>query len=487
MDINKLKKTHIIIFSLLFIFTACSENEFIKLNENNYEVRSDSTLLVRVEPRSNAEVIREVKYGPFISLNKDSYYTDWVEVYVKDYPNIVFTDAPQIDSIRGFIDKRSFQANAVRSLSSYSSDPIFYTKANKNSKCYSDSELRNMDVLSFNVAGDIDNKEWIPVEVSGWKRNRSGNLTPETFHNLLYVHRDQFKDGTISFYASHMYTKHSIISYYWDSIWYDANRIFRGQYFFDFHLSWWRSIPIIVLVLLIINILAIFLSSIPKLQVFVEYITLLGAFGFEFIYIFLLGENFWFCNPDTMGWFKATLFFIPTISLLVLQYYRFLNLLQHIQQFTRPISTFMGVSFFKYWIILFFVIAIICGGDPPNDLASICVIGIGVIQIIQFVVTLIQLRHTPLVALGTAIIIPLGMLAVIFCFLSILGTALLFAIVGLIIYGVAVAKGGNASIDNGYGPAGHCPHFNTPFCDFIEGGRSECSLHKGQGCKHGQV
>ncbi|MDR1170463.1 MAG: hypothetical protein LBK97_06490 [Prevotellaceae bacterium] len=50
-------------------------------------------------------------------------------------------------------------------------------------------------------------------------------------------------------------------------------------------------------------------------------------------------------------------------------------------------------------------------------------------------------------------------------------------------------KSGSGGSSNGgrtRGDAQHCPHCNYPWCDFIVGGCSECSLISGRRCKHGQ-
>ena len=475
---------------LLFFLVSCSETYLTGIGSDEYRDRRDSVLVFRAEPRAYAEIIEKSSDSKsvYFSVVGTSYKNDWVEVYLKYYPFEGLSKEYTVDSVRAFLDKASFQNNAVRNLNFTDDFLSLYAEPRKGSYSFGEGRIKDeIDYPVYTVAGNIEDKEWVLVEAHGKKKGSS--YSDRSYKTMqFYMPREELVKSAYFGEITGVYTNHTYVSYIWSKFWNWVRNIYLDfQYSSGIDISWWRSIPVIVLVLLVINVLTIFLASLPKLQVFVEYITLLGVFGFEFIYFYLLDKDFWFCQPDTQGWLLATLMFIISISALVVQCFRFTTLLQHIQLLTRPISTFTGLTLFKFWVVLFFIIAIISGGELTDKAGTLCVFGIVLMQFIQVLTTLSQLRRTPLIALATAVILPLGALAILFSFLKIFGMVILFALVGGIIYAWATAKSGSGSVSSKQGYAGNCPHYSCPYCNFITGGRSECSVYKGGRCKHGQI
>ncbi|MDR1887114.1 MAG: hypothetical protein LBQ70_04285 [Prevotellaceae bacterium] len=488
---------------LLSVFASCSDEiKYIKF-DGHYMVRPDSTILFHAEPSIDAETWHSSKYGVEAFSVAGTSYDGWVEVYIKSCPYAGLSEYPEIDSTRAFINKTSFQRNAVRSIYWGNSSPTFYAEPRKSSYTFGAERLsEKINSPDYYVSGNIEGKEWVQINVRGTNKaeeekrieeatrtGKWGSTNPKYRTIRVYIPRGEFDEKICFSPVSYTYRDHTLLSYAWDNIWDLAQDVSRGHTHFGLTVSWWLSIPMIVLILLAVNLLCIFMGAVPRLQAFIEYITLLGAFGLEFVYFLLLDRDFWFCNFDTQGWLRATLMFLLSMLALVVQYYRFMALLRHVMELTRPISTFIGLTLLKYWVIFFIVISIFNGNKLGDTSGAICVFGIMIMQIVQMLVTLRQLRSTPLVALGMAILLPLGALAILFSFIKILATAILFAIVGFVIYAWATSKGTGMPDQGGgraRGDAQHCPHCNYPYCDFITGNRSECSLINGDRCQHGQ-
>ena len=61
-------------------------------------------------------------------------------------------------------------------------------------------------------------------------------------------------------------------------------------------------------------LLSLLLTNTPRLALAVKYLILTFVFLIEVVYIALLGNDFWFCEPEQVGWLKAILFTLVTLG-----------------------------------------------------------------------------------------------------------------------------------------------------------------------------
>ncbi|MDR2885393.1 MAG: hypothetical protein LBU95_01245 [Rikenellaceae bacterium] len=212
--------------------------------------------------------------------------------------------------------------------------------------------------------------------------------------------------------------------------------------------------PFFVLVLLVVNLCMMGMPDrFPGLKLALDYITLLAAFVLELLYIVVLEEKFWWCEPDQMGWIKAILFFLVTLVLAVYQFFRFFQVLDAISERSRPFNTWVGVTLFTAVTVVMFVYAIFTGGlDDEQNLILIYVL-VGT-QALQMVISAVQLRRYPLYGLMVLLFIPLGTFAVLLSFLRMFAILSFFALIGLVIYSFASGRGSGdnpASVGGGKG------------------------------------
>ncbi|MDR2882262.1 MAG: hypothetical protein LBU98_00555 [Alistipes sp.] len=51
-----------------------------------------------------------------------------------------------------------------------------------------------------------------------------------------------------------------------------------------------------------------------RIRIFVQFPLLTAIFAMELYYFMAMEEDFWWCNFDTMGWFKAVLLFLLSLG-----------------------------------------------------------------------------------------------------------------------------------------------------------------------------
>jgi hypothetical protein len=202
-----------------------------------------------------------------------------------------------------------------------------------------------------------------------------------------------------------------------------------------------RRFPVWVAVLLVLNLVV---AGMPDkragLRLALGYITLVAAFALELLYIALLEEKFWWCEPDQVGWLKAILFFIVTLVLAVYQFFSFFNLLNQINERSRPFNTYVGITLFTLVTVVMFVYAIFTGGlnDRQNLILIYILVGT---QALQMLISAVQLRRHPLYALMVLLLIPLGTFAVLLSFLRLFAILCFLALLGLVFFSMASGRG----------------------------------------------
>ncbi|MDR2817056.1 MAG: hypothetical protein LBB62_10210 [Proteiniphilum sp.] len=261
--------------------------------------------------------------------------------------------------------------------------------------------------------------------------------------------------------------------------------------FFEYRMNLKEDFHIWILVLLALNLIVLTaMGSWPKVQFILDYGSLLSVFILEVVYIVLLESKFWWCSPDQVGWIKAILFFLLTLALSVYQFFRFFHMLDQIKEKSKPFNTFIGITLFTVIAIVMFIYAIFAGGldDDQNQLLINILIGT---QILQVIITTIQLRKYPLYALMMLLLIPLGTFAILLSFLRLFVFLCFFGLLAFVFYcwatSVSPEKAGNGEGGGNWGMAQGCPHRNGAYCTFITGHNNNCNLLKGgEYCQHGQ-
>lgn len=221
-----------------------------------------------------------------------------------------------------------------------------------------------------------------------------------------------------------------------------------------------------------------------RIRIFVLLPLLTAVFAMELYYFMVLEEDFWWCSFDTMGWFKAILFFLLSLGVIYMQFRMYFAVIADIKEMSRPFNTAVGTTIYAAFIIGALIYAIFAG-EIENKLLIVLSL---VFLVIQEIITIVALRRNPVTMLVTLIFLPLGMFALIITSLKFFAILALFTIVGLVFYAWARsgsnATGGGASGNRGM--AENCPYRNGDYCTF--GGHNHaCNLRNGGGhCQHGQ-
>jgi hypothetical protein len=261
--------------------------------------------------------------------------------------------------------------------------------------------------------------------------------------------------------------------------------------FFRYRMNLRKNFPKWILILLGLNLIILFaLNWCPKIQLLLDYITLLSVFILELIYIIIMESEFWWCNPSDVGWIKAILFFLLSLGLVVYQFFKFFYLINRIQEETRPFNTFVGIILFAVIFALIFIYAIFGGefSDKANRTLTVILIGT---QVLQVIITTIQLRKYPLYALMVLLLFPLGVFAILCAFLRLFAFLCLFGLIGLVIYCFGASGSNHSGSDTSStgrkrGDAEHCKYCDYPYCTF-GGHNHSCSLINTETCQHGQM
>lgn len=109
-------------------------------------------------------------------------------------------------------------------------------------------------------------------------------------------------------------------------------------------------------------LLSLLLTNTPRLALAVKYLILTFVFLIEVVYIALLGNGFWFCEPEQVGWLKAILFTLVTLGVVFVEFNLFFSLLAEMKTESRDFNTSIGVILFTVIALVMFVYALFSGG-----------------------------------------------------------------------------------------------------------------------------
>jgi MFS family permease len=236
-------------------------------------------------------------------------------------------------------------------------------------------------------------------------------------------------------------------------------------------------------------LLSLLLTNTPRLALAVKYLILTFVFLIEVVYIALLGNDFWFCEPEQVGWLKAILFTLVTLGVVFVEFNLFFSLLAEMKTESRDFNTSIGVILFTVIALVMFVYALFSGGlsDEENMWLIYALLGT---QVLQVIISAVQLRRYPLFALMVILFIPLGTFAILLTALSVFKFLVFFAIIGLVLGGIANGRTGRPK--SGYGSEGwelakNCLHYIPSGSGYRLKHGEGCSLVYNGKCEFGRM
>lgn len=197
-----------------------------------------------------------------------------------------------------------------------------------------------------------------------------------------------------------------------------------------FRMNLKNNFPTWILILLGFNVFVIlFLGSFPKVQFFLDYCSLLSVFMLEVIFIVLLKADFWWCSPDQIGWIKAILFFLLSLALSIYQFFRFFNIVNKIKEKSKRFNTSIAT------ILLAIVVVMILINDFVDGMIDQKLINLLIgTQILQVVISTIQLRKYPLYALMVLLLFPIGTFGILLTFMRLFAFLCFFGLLAFVFY-----------------------------------------------------
>ena len=250
------------------------------------------------------------------------------------------------------------------------------------------------------------------------------------------------------------------------------------------------TFPYIVLGLMVLYfIVAGVFRNREKLSFAVRYIIMVAMFALEIFYAAFAGYDFWFCDPEQIGWLLAILWTLVSLGVVFMQFKLFMGMLGQMMDLSRSFNVSAGVILFTVISVVMFIYAIFTGGlsDKQNSWLIITLLGT---QVLQAVISFIQLRRYPIYALMAVILIPLGTFAVLLMALSVFKFAVLVALILLALGGIGTSKGSGAAVSGDVrGPrewAKRCPYFRDSGerCEFQS---CDCTIITKNKCDFGQM
>ena len=221
----------------------------------------------------------------------------------------------------------------------------------------------------------------------------------------------------------------------------------------------------------------------------VRYFILTGMFALEIFYAAFAEYDLWFCDPEDVGWLAGILWTIVSLGVVYVQYNMFMGMLAQMMDRSRRFNTGAGVLLFTLITVVMFIYAVFSGGlsDKQNSWLIITLIGT---QVLQMLISFVQLRKYPVYALMAVIFIPLGTFAVLLMALSVFKFAVLAALILLALGGMGLSKGSTALVSGDVrGPrewAKRCPYFRDSGerCEFQS---CDCTIITKNKCDFGQM
>jgi hypothetical protein len=184
-----------------------------------------------------------------------------------------------------------------------------------------------------------------------------------------------------------------------------------------------------------------------RFRIFLQLPLLTVIFAMELHYFMIREKDFWWCEFDTMGWFKAILFFLLSLGAIFMQFKMFFSVLGDIKAMSRPFNTFIGTILYAAFIIVMLVYAIFAGEVSNRMLITVSLIFL----VVQEIIIIAALRKNPVAMAVTMIFLPLGMFALVITSLKFFAVLALFTIVGLVFYAWAMSSGDGSGGTYKYG------------------------------------
>lgn len=250
------------------------------------------------------------------------------------------------------------------------------------------------------------------------------------------------------------------------------------------------TFPYIVLGLMVLYfIVAGVFRNREKISFAVRYFIMVAMFALEIFYAAFAGYDFWFCDPEQIGWLLAILWTLVSLGVVFIQFKLFMGMLGQMMDLSRSFNVSVGVILFTVIAVVMFIYAIFTGGlsDKQNTWLIITLLGT---QALQVIISLVQLRRYPVYALMAVILIPLGTFAALLMALSVFKFAVLVALILLALGGIGAGKGSGAAVSGDVrGPrewAKRCPYFRDSGerCEFQS---CDCTIITKNKCDFGQM
>lgn len=251
-----------------------------------------------------------------------------------------------------------------------------------------------------------------------------------------------------------------------------------------------ETFPYIILGLMVLYfVAAMALQKSEKTSFAVRFFIMIVMFALEIFYAAFAGYDFWFCDPEEIGWLLAILWTIVSLGAIFIQYTMFMGMLGQMMDRSRHFNVSTGVILFTVIVVVMFIYAIFSGGlsDKQNTWLIITLLGT---QVLQAVISFVQLRKYPVYALMALILIPLGTFAVLLMALSVFKFAVLVALILLALGGIGTSKSSGAPVSGDVrGPrewAKRCPYFRDSGerCEFQS---CDCTIITKNKCDFGQM
>lgn len=470
---RNLKRALFLVFTLHFsVLAYCQTYPYVR-----HDVLPKDHVYLREPPGMDQPVTDTVGSGPVNTLYMiDNSDPKWVKVEI--IKTIVVDEYKRIQDYEAvfvprYAERASFEAaTACEYKVTEGKEILLRERPNIQSKV--------ADTLKSNVVFQVmgpRSRQWVEVGVTKYvhKYNRRGKITGvDKVDYTYYMTQKDFSSGTyanevdLSDYEPDLIEKFGVIQEkITKTVTRTIGRHIDSEVWFP-----WLVLGGIVLYFL----LSLLLTNTPRLALAVKYLILTFVFLIEVVYIALLGNGFWFCEPEQVGWLKAILFTLVTLGVVFVEFNLFFSLLAEMKTESRDFNTSIGVILFTVIALVMFVYALFSGGlsDEENMWLIYALLGT---QVLQVIISAVQLRRYPLFALMVILFIPLGTFAILLTALSVFKFLVFFAIIGLVLGGIANGRTGRPK--SGYGSEGWelaktCPHY-------IPSG-SGCRLKHGEGC-----